>query len=366
MENYDPRRRQGYEDPQRYPPRNEERRPERERSREALRGDDRSRRDREVHGWLDYDRDYGRSESRYEDRGRREEPRYGRGSEGSSFSPDWSREGTEPLYSDDPYYSRNRGRGGSSEYSRGGSGDYSRGGYSGDYSRGEDRGNWDQRARGSIPREQQELAERSRSGDYYSPDWPYERSGHERDLQRSRDDEQQSHYRGSYRRSTEPFSYPGGSGYLYSESWTLHGPYAGRGPKGYKRSDQQIVEEACQRLERDGEIDATDIDVSAEDGILRLRGTVQDRRTKRRAEECVESVYGARDVMNELRVSPQGGVESQDSQASQGSQASQRSQSGRVSQSPQPASSTSTPASRAGSSSSPSEQSGEDKRSPKH
>ena len=148
------------------------------------------------------------------------------------------------------------------------------------------------------------MAERSQSGDYYSPDWPYERSGRDRgrDMQRSRDEDQDRHYRGYYSRSTTPISYPGGGGYLFSESLTLHGPYAGRGPKGYKRSDQQIVEEACQRLERDGEIDASEIEVMAEDGVIRLRGTVPDRATKRKAEDCVESVYGARDVMNELRV----------------------------------------------------------------
>ena len=40
----------------------------------------------------------------------------------------------------------------------------------------------------------------------------------------------------------------------------------------------------------------------AKEGVIRLRGTVQDRKTKRRAEECVESIYGIDDVMNELRV----------------------------------------------------------------
>ena len=110
---------------------------------------------------------------------------------------------------------------------------------------------------------------------------------------------------------------------------TLRGPYTGRGPKGYKRSDQQIIDEACQRLERDGEIDASEIEVSAEEGVIRLRGTVRDRNTKRRAEEVVESVYGARDVMNELRVvaghcrlADVAGLAAalQGSQASQGSQ----------------------------------------------
>ena len=348
MENYDPRRRQQSDDEMRYG-RNEER----GRDRESWRGDDDRNRQRASgeRGWLDYDRDYGRSDERYGDRGGRneqqryggvrggrDEQRYGQrgGSERSSFSPDWSREGAEARYSDDPYYSRNR--------------DY------GSRSGGDDRSQWEQRSRASIPREQRELAERSRSGDYYSPDWPYERGNQGRDMQRSRGEEQDSHYRGYYRQSATPFSYAGGSGMLYSESLTLHGPYSGRGPKGYKRSDQQVIEEASQRLERDGDIDASEIEVSADNGVITLRGTVPDRRTKRHAEECVESVYGVRDVMNELRVSSQG-----DESSSQTSQGSQRSQSARGSQSTGSQSTGAT----ARSGGSASEKSGEE-RAPKH
>lgn len=326
MENYDPRRRQQSEDETRHP-HNEER----GRDRESLRQDDdrNRRRASSERGWLDYDRDYGRSDERYGQR---------RGSERSSFSPDWSREGAQARQSDDPYYSRNRDYGG-----RFGA---------------DDRSEWEQRARASIPREQRELAERSRPGDYYSPDWPYERGNQGRDVQRSRGDEQDSHYRGYYRQAATPFSYPGGSGLLYSESLTWSGPHAGRGPKGYKRSDQQVIEEASQRLERDGDIDATEIEVTADDGIITLRGTVPDRRTKRRAEECVESVYGVRDVMNELRLASHG--EESSSQGSQASQTSQRSQSARASQSAGAQSAGA--ASRAGGSA---EKSGEE-RSPKH
>jgi osmotically-inducible protein OsmY len=82
----------------------------------------------------------------------------------------------------------------------------------------------------------------------------------------------------------------------------LTGPYSGKGPKGYQRSKEQIVEEASQRLQRHGEIDASDIEVSCEDGVLTLKGEVEDRQTKRAAEECVESIYGIGDVMNELRI----------------------------------------------------------------
>jgi hypothetical protein len=327
MENYDERRghsnqneryraRPGYED--------------RGGGRESWRGwsqeDQRPR--RSERGWLDYDTSYGR---RDEGQRGREEPRYGESrEERPRFSPDWSREGEQPRYSDEPYYARNREQGRWDESSR-------------RDRESEDRRRWDQRARGSVPREQYELAERGEPGDYYDPDWPYqrgasrdrgpgmERSGG-REMERSGDNDPQRHYHGYYRSSAAPFSYPGGSGYLYSESWTLHGPHSGRGPKGYKRSDQQICEDACQRLERDGEIDASDIEVSAEDGIVHLRGTVPDRRTKRRAEECVESVYGARDVMNELRVQREPSSASQAGLGSQGSQATQASQSGRGSQ----------------------------------
>jgi hypothetical protein len=348
MEHYDPRRRQQGDDELRYP-HNEERGRDRESWR---RDDDRSRRASSERGWLDYDRNYGRSEDRgeryerprYGDRANREgreEQRYGErgGSERSSFSPDWSREGEQARYSDEPYYARNRD-------------------YAGQLGR-DDRSEWEQRARASVPREQRELSERSRSGSYYSPDWPYERGSQGRDMQRSRDEDRDSHYRGYYRQSATPFSYAGGSGLLYSESLTLTGPYAGRGPKGYKRSDQQVIEEASQRLERDGDIDASEIEVTAEGGILTLRGSVPDRRTKRRAEECVESVYGVRDVMNELRVASQG--EESGSQGSQASQGSQRSQAARGSQST--GSQATGAASRAGSSAS--EKAGEE-RSPKH
>jgi osmotically-inducible protein OsmY len=334
MEYYDERRRQS-NDEARY--RSRSGRQDRGRDRESWWSqDDRPR--RAERGWLDYDRDYGGPDERD-----REEPRYGQGREDrqdrqdrSRFSPDWSREDEEPRHSDDPYYARNR--------ERGESGDYSRRRSEGRPS--DDQRRWDQRARASVPRDQRELAERSGSGDYYSPDWPYERSGRDRgrDIEGSGDEDQDRHYRGYYRRSATPISYPGGGGYLVSESLTLHGPYAGRGPKGYKRSDQQIVEDACQRLERDGEIDASEIEVTAEDGVLKLQGTVPDRGTKRRAEDCVESVYGARDVMNELRVQREEREERAErdqrdqsqtsqsaygSQGSQGSQATQGSQAGR-------------------------------------
>lgn len=85
-------------------------------------------------------------------------------------------------------------------------------------------------------------------------------------------------------------------------SWRGRGGFAGRGPKGYQRSDERIREEVCDRLMADDWIDASDIDVTVEQGEVRLAGTVRDRRAKRRAEDLAEDVMGVRDVMNQVRV----------------------------------------------------------------
>ncbi len=80
------------------------------------------------------------------------------------------------------------------------------------------------------------------------------------------------------------------------------GPYAGRGPKGYQRSDERIREDVNERLTDDDRIDASGIEVAVTGGEVTLTGTVESRRTKRHAEDLAESVRGVRDVHNQLRV----------------------------------------------------------------
>lgn len=111
-----------------------------------------------------------------------------------------------------------------------------------------------------------------------------------------------THYRGTYRRRVSPYSYRGSEGVLVSESLVLTGPHAGRGPKGYTRSDDLIVEDVSRSLQEDGRVDASEIEVSCEQGVVTLKGKVEDRKQKRAAEDCAEDVYGVDDVMNELRV----------------------------------------------------------------
>ncbi|HET9766202.1 MAG TPA: BON domain-containing protein [Thermoanaerobaculia bacterium] len=80
------------------------------------------------------------------------------------------------------------------------------------------------------------------------------------------------------------------------------GPHAGRGPKNYRRSDDRIREELCDRLTAHPEIDASEIEVEVKEAHVVLRGSVPDRRTKHRAEDLAERVLGALDIDNQLRV----------------------------------------------------------------
>jgi osmotically-inducible protein OsmY len=78
--------------------------------------------------------------------------------------------------------------------------------------------------------------------------------------------------------------------------------FAGRGPKGYKRSDDRIKEEVSEMLSRDHNVDASDIEVEVKEGEVTLTGTIPERSMKHLAEECAERTSGVRDVINQLRV----------------------------------------------------------------
>jgi osmotically-inducible protein OsmY len=81
------------------------------------------------------------------------------------------------------------------------------------------------------------------------------------------------------------------------------GKYRGRGPKGYRRSDERIKEDVSDRLAEHAYLDASDIEVAVKDGEVILSGTVTHRRDKRAAEDLAEDVSGVKNVQNNLRVS---------------------------------------------------------------
>lgn len=78
--------------------------------------------------------------------------------------------------------------------------------------------------------------------------------------------------------------------------------FQGQGPKGYKRSDDRIKEDVCETLARDHRIDASDMEVTVEDAMVTLSGTVESRMIKRAAEMVIENLSGVLDVKNELKI----------------------------------------------------------------
>lgn len=78
--------------------------------------------------------------------------------------------------------------------------------------------------------------------------------------------------------------------------------FRGRGPKNYKRSDERIREDICERLMDDEFVDPSEIEVEVKDGEVFLKGKVEDRETKFRIERICDSVAGVLDVSNQLRV----------------------------------------------------------------
>jgi osmotically-inducible protein OsmY len=76
----------------------------------------------------------------------------------------------------------------------------------------------------------------------------------------------------------------------------------GRGPKGYRRTDERLKELACERLSEDDRVDASDIEIDVGDGEITLRGSVADRMMKWRAEDLVEDATRGALIHNRLRV----------------------------------------------------------------
>ena len=81
-----------------------------------------------------------------------------------------------------------------------------------------------------------------------------------------------------------------------------YGPHRGKGPKGYSRSDEKIKEDVEERLYHDSFIDASDIEVTVNDGEVTLTGTVDHKQTRRRAEDCADAVAGVKEVSLNLKV----------------------------------------------------------------
>lgn len=82
----------------------------------------------------------------------------------------------------------------------------------------------------------------------------------------------------------------------------MGGSHRGKGPKDYQRSEKRILEDVCDRLSDDDELDASNIQVHVQNSEVILTGTVENRKQKRRAEDLVDSISGVKHVENRIRV----------------------------------------------------------------
>ena len=92
------------------------------------------------------------------------------------------------------------------------------------------------------------------------------------------------------------------SGMSDEENFHDYGEYYGYGPKGYKRKDERIYEDVCELLMRHRGIDATEILVQVEDGVVKLSGKVQTKRMKHLAGLLLEDLPGVEEIKNDLNI----------------------------------------------------------------
>lgn len=116
------------------------------------------------------------------------------------------------------------------------------------------------------------------------------------------DQNEQRHFNSAYQKWKSQWDRESDYGAGERHSQYEQGPYFGRGPKGYRRSDQRIEEDINERLTQHPFIDATEVEVRVQGGEVVLSGTVDDRNAKRIAEDIAESVSGVKDVQNQIRI----------------------------------------------------------------
>lgn len=78
--------------------------------------------------------------------------------------------------------------------------------------------------------------------------------------------------------------------------------HRGRGPANYTRSNERLLEDACECLMHDRGVDASNITVTCDNNEITLDGTVTTRWEKRRAEDLVHDISGVKHVQNNLRI----------------------------------------------------------------
>lgn len=76
----------------------------------------------------------------------------------------------------------------------------------------------------------------------------------------------------------------------------------GRPPKGYRRSDERVKEDICERIMSRGDIDAGDVMIEVSAGRVTLDGVVIERWMKYAIEDIADQCSGVEDIENRVRV----------------------------------------------------------------
>ena len=262
-------------------------------------------------GYGNNSRDYsGRGGYSPEDDSDRDYENYSAGRQGSGYNPDDNWSSDRNFSSGGSNYGRLSGRGMDYDVNQQGRGthrssygseneDYGRmSNYNSDYrNRGQNQDNWNN----SGGMYGGEYGRRNRGGDWNSED-------------------RGSYGNSNYGNRSDNWN-SGAGGYGNSGNWNPGfrednwnesnrasgsgnwGQHRGKGPKGYKRSDERIQEDINDRLSDHGELDATDIEVKVQNGEVTLSGTVKDKTSKRRAEDIADEVSGVSNVENKIKIS---------------------------------------------------------------
>jgi hypothetical protein len=220
----------------------------------------------------------------------------------NDYDYDYRRGRDEREQDEEPYY---RGRGGGYEdpYYRGYYRGYGRGRHYGEQYRrryrhrdyGEPYGAYDYDRYEPEDRPREPYPRRGHESEYPEP---YYHGGHGRRWRGGEDRDYFDHSGDEIR----PWSGDEQAEHRRRSEETRRGIHAGRGPRGYQRSDERIREDINDRLTDDAYVDATDIEVIVNNCMVTLLGRVDSREDKRRAEDIADSVSGVTDVSNQLRV----------------------------------------------------------------
>lgn len=77
--------------------------------------------------------------------------------------------------------------------------------------------------------------------------------------------------------------------------------HIGKGPIGFERSDETIYDEVCQVLSDHPAIDASEVEVTVQEGLVTLTGTIESKHQKLEAEWTIDQIPGVVDIINLLR-----------------------------------------------------------------